>query len=81
MPERPRVPAEVLAIAAVAICCAVPAIAIVIAGVIASGWGAALRLWPVSVSGVLLLGLGSVALLRRIRGRTNKPLDRDEASR
>jgi membrane protein implicated in regulation of membrane protease activity len=81
VPDRSRLPAEVLAIAAVAICCALPAVAIVVAGVIASGWGAALRLWPVSVAGLLLLGLGSVALLRRTRGRTNKPLDQNEASR
>ena len=81
MPERPRLPTEVLAIAAVAICCALPALAVVIAGVIASGWGAALRLWPVSVAGLLLLALGGVALVRRIRGRTEKPRDREETSR
>ena len=81
MPERPRLAAEVLAIAAVAICCALPAIAIVIAGVIASGWGAALRLWPVTVAGLLLLGVGSVARVRRIRGRTETPLERERTSR
>lgn len=79
MPERPRPRAEVLAIAAVAICCALPALAIVAAGVIASGWGAALRLWPVSVTGLLLLASGGVALVRLIRGRTEKPLDRKAA--
>jgi len=81
VPDRSRLPAEVQAIAAVAICCALPAVAIVVAGAIASGWGAALRLWPVSVAGLLLLGLGSIALLRRTRGRTNKPLDQNQASR
>jgi hypothetical protein len=81
VPDRSRLSAEALAIAAVAICCALPAVAIVVAGVVASGWGAALRLWPVSVAGLLLLSLGGVTLVRRIRGRTNKPLDREEPSR
>lgn len=80
MPERPRLPAEVLAVAAVAICCALPAVAVVVAGIVASGWGATLRLWPVSVAGLLLLGLGGIALVRRIRGRASRPLDADGAS-
>lgn len=80
MSKRPRLPGA-LAIVAVALCCALPAVAIVVAGIIASGWGAALRLWPVSVAGLLLVSLGVVALVRRIRGRTEKPLDREESSR
>jgi membrane protein implicated in regulation of membrane protease activity len=81
VPERPRLPAEAVVIAAVALCCALPVIVVVIAGVIASGWGAALRLWPVSVAGLLLLGVGGVALVRRVHSRTEKPFDREETSR
>ncbi|MCI0635975.1 MAG: hypothetical protein L0206_18975 [Actinobacteria bacterium] len=81
MPERPRVPADIVVVAAIAICCAVPALVVVSAGVIASGWGAALRLWPVLVAGLLLVGLGALALVRRIRGRAEEARDREETSR
>lgn len=81
MPDRPRLPTDALAIAGVAICCALPAITVVVAGAIASGWGAVLRLWPLSVAGVLLLSLGGVAILRRNRGRTSNPVGREVTSR
>ncbi len=81
MPERPRVSADIVVVAAIALCCALPALVVVAAGVIASGWGAALRLWPVLAAGLLLVGLGALALVRRIRGRTEEARDREETSR
>ena len=81
MPERPHLPAEILAVAAVALCCALPALVVVAAGDIASGWGAALRLLPVLAAGLLLVGLGGLALVRRISRRTEEAHDREETSR
>jgi hypothetical protein len=81
VPERPRAPADIVVVAAIVLCCALPALVVVAAGVIASGWGAALRLWPVLAAGLLLVGLGALALARRIRGRTEEARDREETSR
>lgn len=81
MPDRKRLPAEALVVAAAVLCCAVPALVVVGAGVIASWWGAAVRLWPVSVVGLLLVGLGGFALVRRIRGRKLQAPHREETSR
>jgi hypothetical protein len=81
MHERPRLRAETLALVAVALCCALPAVAVLGAGAIASTWGAALRLWPITVAGVGLVGLGAVALVRRIRGGGQRRIDRAGAPR
>jgi hypothetical protein len=81
MPDRPRLPAEVLMVAAVVLRCALPALVVVAAGVIASGWGAALRLWPVLVAGLLLVGLGGFAIVRRVGRGTDELRDREETSR
>lgn len=81
MRERPRVPADIVVVAAIALCCALPALVLVAGAVIASGWGAAMRLWPVLGAGLLLVGLGALALVRRIRGRTDEARDREETSR
>lgn len=79
MPNR-RLPAEILVVAAVALCCAVPALVVVAAGVIASEWGGAVRLWPVVLGGLLLVGFGGLALVRRIRRGPQEAREPEETS-
>ena len=62
-----RVPTGVLALVAVALCCAVPAIAVVAGGLIVSSWGLALRFWPIAVVGAGLLILGVIGLAHRVK--------------
>lgn len=64
------VPGGIVALAAVVLCCALPAVVVLAGGLLASSWGLAMRFWPVAILGAALLILGGVGLAHRIRRET-----------
>jgi hypothetical protein len=67
-----------VALVAVVVCCALPAVAVLAGGILASGWGLALRFWPVAVLGAALLILGGVGIGHRVKRQLRSP-SRQEA--
>ena len=62
-----RVPTGVVALVAVALCCALPAVVVLAGGLIVSSWGLALRFWPVILVGAGLLIFGGIGLAHRVQ--------------
>jgi hypothetical protein len=65
-----KAPNELVVLAAVALCCALPAVVLLAGGLLASSWGLAMRFWPVFGVGAALLILGGVGLANRVRRET-----------
>ncbi|MBI4259212.1 MAG: hypothetical protein HY658_01480 [Actinobacteria bacterium] len=74
--RRGGVGGAILAVAAVALCCAVPALVVVGAGLLTAAGGLAARYWPVTVVGLLALVWGGVRLGRLIAARNRALGDR-----
>jgi len=70
MAER-KLPAGPVAVIAVALCCAIPALVVLAGGLAATMWGAAVRFWPVTSVGVALAAFGGTRLARRTGGSRN----------
>lgn len=75
-------PAGPVALVALVLCCALPALVVVTGGVVAAALGLGLRFWPVTLIGVVVVTAGVIGVVRRIRGQVpaaseQKANDRD----
>ena len=63
----------VVAVVAMVLCCALPAVFVLAGGLLATALGEAVRFWPVTIAGVALVSLGGVSLARRVRSASSAP--------
>lgn len=68
-----KAPHTAIAVVAVGLCCALPAI--IASGAIATVGGIALRAWPIALPGLGLLLYGGLRSHRRVRAMGTPPLD------
>jgi len=64
----PKFPAGPVALVALALCCALPALVPVGGGVVASALGLGLRFRGVTIVGAVVVAVGVIGVARRIRG-------------
>jgi len=70
-PRRTGAGGPIFAVAALALCCAVPALIVVGAGLFAAVGGLAARYWPLTAIGVLALVWGAAELVRLLAARAH----------
>lgn len=68
-----KLPGGLVAIVAVAVCCALPALVVLGGGLVATTWGTAIRFWPITIAGAALVMFGGMSLGRRLRRGTGDP--------
>lgn len=60
----------VAAVAAIAVCCALPALVVLAGGALAAIGGAAVRYWPLTAVGIAAIGWASLRVARVVRMRS-----------